>query len=284
MIDQARERGLEIYLDQFPFKMGEGNYVNPNLDRFLPDWICAEGTEKLFEQLKDPETRNKIKEMMMQGITNQRYSAERYPLKKQEKETLWEETLTIVFCGRNPIYEGKTIAEVARMMDVDPYDAILNLLISEEAQVKAVDMRLCDEDVEEIMKYPHTMIGSDGGILEAVKRPGIFHPRQYGTFARILGMYVREKKILRIEEAIRRMTSLPAQFLRLRDRGMLKEGMYADITIFDPKKIGDRANIIEHPSKYVDGINYVITNGKLVVEEGNPTGTLAGKVLKHLVT
>lgn len=284
LIDEARSRELEIFLDQIPFKMGEGNFFNPDLDRFLPDWASEGGSEKLIERLKDPEIRSKIKEEMEQIVTKKKnpwYKAEKYPLKKKPKKTLWEDMLTITFCGENKIYEGKTITEVSRMKGVDPYDAILDLIISEGTDVKAVSFRLSDEDLVKIMRYPHTMFGSDGGILEAIKRPGIPHPRQYGTFPRVLGTYVRERGILTLEDAIRRMTSLPAQFLRLRDRGLLREGMYADITVFDPKKIIDKSSITEKPSRYVDGIEYVFVNGKMAIEKGEHTGTLAGMVLRH---
>jgi N-acyl-D-amino-acid deacylase len=281
LIDDARSRGLEIFLDQIPFKMGEGNFYNPDLDRFLPDWACEGGSEKLVERLKDPEIRSKIKEEMEQGITNKRYTAERYPLKKKPKKTLWEDMLTITFCGENKIYEGKTIAEVSRMMGVDPHDAILDLIVTEGTDVKAVSFGVSDEDLVKIMRYPHTMFGSDGGIIEAIKRPGIPHPRQYGTFPRVLGVYVRGRGVLTLEDAIRRMTSLPAQFLRIRDRGLLREGMHADITVFDPKKIIDISNVTETPSRYADGIEYVLVNGKMAIEKGKYTGALAGKVLRH---
>lgn len=284
LIDEARSRGLEIFLDQIPFKMGEGNFFNPDLDRFLPDWVCEGGSEKIVERLKDPEIHSKIKEEMEQGITNERYTAERYPLKKKPKKTLWEDMLTITFSGENKIYEGKTIAEVSRMMGVDPHDAILDLIISEGANVKAVSFGVSDEDLVKIMRYPHTMFGSDGGILEAIKRLGIPHPRQYGTFPRVLGTYVRERGILTLEDAIRRMTSLPAQFLRIRDRGLLREGMYADITVFDPKKIIDGSRVTEQPRRYADGIEYVLVNGKMAIEKGEYTGALAGKVLRPKAT
>jgi len=283
MIEEARLNGLEIYLDQIPFKMGEGNFFIPSLERFLPDWVCKGGSKELVERLKDPEIRVKVKNEMEQGLTNKIFTAERYPLKIQPKKTLWEEMLTITFCGENKIYAGRTIAEISRMMGVDPYDAILNLLILEGSNVKASRFGVCDDDLVRIMRYQHTMFGSDGGILEAIKRPGISHPRQYGTFPRVLGMYVRERKVLTLEDAIRRMTSLPAQFLRLKDRGLLREGMYADITVFDPKKIIDNSSVTEQPSRYAEGIEYVIVNGKMAIEKGEYTGSLAGKVLRHKV-
>ena len=281
MIEDARNRGLELYIDQIPFKMGEGNFYNPDLDRFMPDWVSEGGSDKLVERLKDPETRSKVKDEMMEGITNKRYTAERYPLKKGEKITMWEDMLTVTYIGnKNKEYEGKTISEISNIMGVDPYDAIIDLLISERAEVKAASFGVCDEDLVRIMQYPHTMFGSDGGINEAQKATGVHHPRTYGTFPRVLGTYVRERKILTLEDAIRRMTSLPAQFLRLKDRGMLREGMYADVTIFDPRRIVDISNPTENVSRYSEGVEYVIVNGKLAGEKGEPTGTLAGKVLK----
>ena len=282
MIEDARNRGLELYIDEIPFKMGEGNFYNPDLDRFMPDWVSEGGSDKLVERLKDPETRTKVKDEMMEGITNKKYTAERYPLKKGEKITLWEDMLTVTYIGKNKVYEGKTISEISHIMGVDPYDAIIDLLISENAEVKAASFGVGDKDLVEIMQYPHTMFGSDGGINEALKFPGVHHPRTYGTFPRVLGMYVRERKILTLEDAIRRMTSLPALFLRLKDRGMLREGMYADVTIFDPRKIIDISNPAENVSKYSDGIEYVLVNGKMVTENGEHTGTLAGKVLKPM--
>jgi len=164
----------------------------------------------------------------------------------------------------------------------EPVDAIIRLLTTQEGSVKVVVPAMSEEDVEVIMKHPDTMISSDG---KAVSPQGYYahlhpHPRYYGAFPRVLGRYVREKGILSLNEAIRKMTSLPASRLGLRDRGMIAEGQAADIVIFNPQTVIDRATF-QQPCRFPQGIEYVLVNGDVVIKEGEHTGRYPGRLLKR---
>lgn len=276
LIDEARARGLEIYCDQIPYPTGGGNHYSPEVNSLLPDWVLDAGINEGVKRLTDPKVREKTKEEMRKGITNKWFKSQWFPL----KEPLWEDMISIISCEKDKDLEGKTIKEIARMKKNDPYDALLDVVIRDPS-AKVVLTRSCKEDVAAIMRHPTTMFGSDGGILAPIRRLGIPHPRQYGTFPRVLGKYVRENKTLTLEEAIRKMTSLPAQALRLTDRGLIREQMHADITIFDPEKIQDKPNYTDYPRQWTEGIEYVLVNGQVVMEEGRHVKVLAGKVLRH---
>jgi N-acyl-D-aspartate/D-glutamate deacylase len=165
------------------------------------------------------------------------------------------------------------------MMGKDPVDALCDLLISESTYPYAIYFAMDEQDVRTAMQEPWVGFGSDGVAVNPDMRfAGRPHPRFYGTFPRILGAYVREQKVISLPDAIRKMTSLPAQITGLSDRGVLRPGMAADITIFDPKTVSDRATF-EQPSQYPIGIEYVIVNGTVVIERGTHTGALPGRVL-----
>ncbi|HDD68972.1 MAG TPA: hypothetical protein ENG61_01270, partial [Candidatus Korarchaeota archaeon] len=157
-----------------------------------------------------------------------------------------------------------------------------DLLIEEEGAVGIVYFAMCEEDVETVMKNRNVMVGSDGYALspEGVLGRGKPHPRSYGAFPRVLGVYVRERRVIPWEEAIRKMTSMPAQKMGLFDRGLLRKGMWADIVVFNPRTVRDRATF-ENPHRFPEGIEYVLVNGELVVERGTHTGLTPGKVLRH---
>ncbi|MEM2875425.1 MAG: amidohydrolase family protein, partial [Candidatus Bathyarchaeia archaeon] len=196
----------------------------------------------------------------------------------------WENIyVSSVTTDRNKHLEGKNLVEIARMRGKDEFTALFDLLLEEEGKATMVIFQMSDEDVHRVMKSDLQMVGTDSwavapyGILSCGKP----HPRFYGTYPRILGKYVREEGVLTLEEAIRKMSSFPAQKIKLKDRGLMKEGMWADIVIFDPAKVKDRATY-EDPHKYPEGIEYVLVNGKLVIEGGEHTGALNGKVLRHI--
>ena len=193
----------------------------------------------------------------------------------------WE-NIMISYCKGHPEYEGKMISELADQKNINPFDFVFDLIIEERASVRVVLFSMSEEDMRTVLRSPFSMIGSDSsaratyGILSAGKP----HPRAYGTFPRVLGKYTREEKVLTLQEAIRKMTSFPAQKLGLKDRGLIKEGMWADITVFDPNKVIDKATFMT-PHQYPEGIEYVIVNGKIVVEKGEHTKEKPGKVLRR---
>jgi N-acyl-D-amino-acid deacylase len=278
LVENARNRGVEIVQDLIPYVTGGGNYFNPELIALLPEWA-----RNSIEKLKHPKAREKVKNQIKEGVTNRRYTREWYPL----KFPLWEDMIKVIKC-KNKNLEGKTIGEIANLTKKDPYDVIIDLIV-EDPTSKAIWFWCSESDISEVLRHPLTMIGSDGGIIRSweVKRykegypwERIPNPRVYGTFPHVLGKYVRETKVLNLETAIRKMTSAPAQFLRLKDRGLIKEGNYADIVIFNPKKIIDKPAYTEWPQQYAEGIEYVLVNGKIAVEKAKYKEVFAGKVLR----
>jgi N-acyl-D-amino-acid deacylase len=200
-------------------------------------------------------------------------------------ERCWERVL-ICECtlDKNKHLIGTSISQ-AKPEWQDPFSFVMDLLIDEGGDVPVVIpdvMDLDDTYLQMVLRHPVTMFGSDGYALApyGILGEGVPHPRSYGTFPRVLGRYVRERRLFTWQEAIRKMTSLPASFLGIEDRGRIKEGMWGDILIFDPKRIIDKATFSD-PHQYPEGIEYVINNGVIVVRHGEHTGALPGKVLRH---
>jgi len=188
---------------------------------------------------------------------------------------------TVASCRSDRSYEGKNISQInlakGRKKGLkNEAETILDLQAAGGAQM--VYHSMGDKDVERIMRYPNTAVGSDGGVREF--GAGVPHPRSYGTNARVLAEYVREKQVLTLEDAIRRMTSLPARTFGFRDRGLLREGYWADLVLFDPAKVQDKATY-QQPHQYSEGFDLVLVNGRAVVESGKITGAHPGKVIRH---
>jgi len=268
MMEEARVRGIDVTCDVYPYIA-----ASFGLSAMLPSWAHEGGTEKLLERLRDAETRERLKREMEEETPD--HSS---PLRAAG----WDAT-QIARCRKHPDFEGKTVAEIVQTKNVDPFEFVFNLLIEENTAVSVVRFAMCEEDVCTVMQHPLSMIGTDASAVApyGVLGEGKPHPRSYGTFPRVLGKYVREERILTLENAIRKMTSLPAQKLRLRDRGLIRKGMYADITIFDPEKVIDKANYTG-PHQYPEGIEYVLVNGKVTIDRGEHTGVLSGKALRKM--
>jgi len=268
MMEEARERGVDVTCDVYPYTAG-----STGLDALLPAGAYEGGVEKLLERLRDPEARRKIREEMMRSWED------RGPDTLGAPE--WS-CIMISYCRGHPELEGRTIEEIARERNVDPFDLVFDLLIEEEASVGIVLFTMCEEDMRRVLVHPLSMIGSDSSARApyGVLGKGKPHPRTYGTFPRILGRYVREERLLTLEEAIRKMTSLPAQKLGLRDRGVIHEGAWADLVILDPERVIDQATY-QDPHRYPVGIEYVLVNGVIVIEREKHTKALPGRVLRH---
>jgi len=266
MMEEARGRGIDVTCDVYPYIA-----ASFGLSAMLPSWTHEGGTEKLLERLRDPKTRERLKREMEEEAQGQSS-----PLKAAG----WDAT-QIARCRKHPDFEGKTVAEIAQTKNVDPFMFVFDLLIEENTAVSVVRFAMCEDDVCTVIGHSVSMIGTDGSAVApyGVLGKGKPHPRNYGTFPRVLAKYVREEKILTLESAIRKMTSLPAQKLGLRDRGLIREGMYADITIFDPEKVVDKASYAD-PHQYPEGIEYVLVNGEVTVDKGEYTGVLLGKALR----
>lgn len=256
LIDRARAAGLDISADQYPYIA-----ASTGLSASLPPWMHVGGKVGLLERLRDPMVRRRLRQEMTVPTGH------------------WE-NVKISYCKINKGYEGMSVQEVAALRGTDPHETVFDLLLAEEATVGIVSFAMTEADVRTVMQHRAVMIGSDGSALATygILNRGKPHPRNYGTFPRVLGKYVREEKILSLEGAIRKMTALPAEKLGLKDRGMIAEKMWADITIFNRENVRDNATYID-PHRYPDGIEYVLVGGSVVIERGEHTGTLAGRVL-----
>lgn len=263
-VDRARQRGVEVVLDQYPYTATSSGFTSS-----LPGWCFEGGRDKFLERLKDKEAYERIKA----------YIIERRLTSTKGIDLL--EMISIAQFRNKPEYEGKNLKEILLLEGKQPtVEAAADLIIDIEKNGRAsgVFFQMDEKDVENLMRLPYVMHGSDGGIQ--VVRKGVPHPRSYGTFPRVISRYVREKHVITLEDAVRKMTSLPAQVLRLRDRGMIGEGMFADITIFDLESFQDKATY-SHPHQYSQGLVYVIVNGEFVIAKGEHTGKLPGKILSR---
>ncbi len=269
-IEAARARGLDVTANQYPYIAG----AHPLLP-LLPPWALEGGVDRTMERLRDGEARGRIRREIAEGLPGWRHNY-------VQQSGGWQGVLiSNTRTERNRHLAGKTLADNARERGGDPADAFLDLLLEEHGQVSGVLFIMSEPDVRRVMQAPWVSVGSDGSAL-AESGPlaaGSPHPRSFGTFPRILGRYVREEKVLRLEDAIRKMTALGAQRLGLHDRGLLRAGNWADVVVFDPDRVGDRATY-ENPKQYPTGIDYVIVNGKVVVDEGRHTGALPGQILR----
>ncbi len=266
LIDKALEMGMDISADQYPYLAG-----NTGLSAILPEWVHNEGNEKLLERLADPQTRARIKEEMQKGEGE-------FGIGNITGE--WDGVFIGLSAG-NPQYQGKTVKQVAEELGKDPIDTIM-AIIAECNCVAFVNLMTQSEDnVRLFIRHPKVMVGSDASAMAPYGLLGMTmpHPRTYGTFPRVLGEYVREREILTLPEAVRKMTSLPAAKLGLKDRGALAPGKKADLVLFDAEMISDRATY-EDPNQYPAGIKAVLVNGKIVVEDGEHTGALPGEALR----
>jgi len=264
MMEEARDRGVEVTCDAYPYIASSFS-----LRTMLPPWAHQGGVDRLVNRLKNSEDRMRMERDMLNGLPD--WSS---PLSVAD----WVDTI-ITGCRSHQHYEGKNIAEIVEENEVTPFKLIFDLLL-EDPSITVVRFSMNEEDVQTVMQSPYMMVGTDGYSLApyGVLGKGKPHPRSYGTYPRILSRYVREKQIITFEEAIRKMSSLPALKLRLKRRGLLLPGMFADIVLIDRKRVLDKATFSD-PHQYPEGIEYVLVNGKVVVEKGKHTGTLVGEVL-----
>ena len=270
LIEQARTRGLAVTADLYPYIAGV-----TGLSASLPPRFLEGGTDKMLERIKSPEVRAQIRHDIENGLPD------------WENEVAeaggWDRmVISAVQQPENKKYEGKSLEELSRATGKDPVDAMCDLLLSENGRVTIIQFAAADADLERAIRLPWTTIGSDGTAMHPERFPwlGKPHPRHYGTYPRVLGRYVREKKLLSFPEAIRKMTSLPAQTLGFLDRGLLRPGMKADIVLLDPDRVLDHATF-ENPQQFPVGIEYVLVNGTVVAEGGRHTGARPGRILRR---
>jgi N-acyl-D-aspartate/D-glutamate deacylase len=268
-VQAARDRGLDITANQYPYIASM-----TGLQMCLPPKYLAGTPAEVVRRLQDPKVRAEIRQAIAAGLPG-------WEVNEVKNMGGWHGVMVAaVQKPENKKYEGQRMDEVAKLMGKDPVDALCDLLVSENGAAEAIYFSMSDQDVELAMKQPWVGIGSDGrAVSPEMTSEGRPHPRFYGTFPRVLGVYVREKHVLTLPDAVRKMTSLPAAITGLTDRGMLKPGMAADITLFDPQTVIDKATF-ENPLQYPVGIPYVIINGMVVIDQGQHSGAKPGRVLR----
>jgi N-acyl-D-amino-acid deacylase len=268
-INAARAEGMDITADTYAYPAWFNDF-----SAFVPAWAHDGGNAKLVERLKDPAMRARIRKDMMTP--------------SNEWDNEWQEISgpqdVLIGVVHNPKLlplQGKRLSEVAKLQNKDPMDALFDLLIEDNALTEVAVFGMSEPDIVLALQQPWVAFDNDSsgaspeGIL-GLEHP---HPRAYGTFPRILRKYVREERKLTLEDAIRKFSALPAQRMRLTDRGVLKAGMWADIVVFDPATIRDLATF-ENPNQLSQGMEYVLVNGTAVIDQGKQTGALPGKVLR----
>jgi len=261
-IEEAKKDGVDIFCDRYPYIAGA-----TSLDFNFPLWARQGTTEEFLSRLKDPYQDAKLRS----------YIAER-----EKKLESWDKVvISYVLTEKNRKFEGKNILEASREAGKPPYEFMRDLLIEENDQVGIVIFMMKEENLTRILAHPLVGIGTDGearapyGLLGRGKP----HPRVYGTFPRAIGKYVREEKLLKLEEMLKKMTSVPARRFGLQKRGVVRAENIADLVIFDPDKIIDKATWKE-PHQYPAGVEYVLVNGEIVIDKGSHTGKLPGKILR----
>jgi N-acyl-D-amino-acid deacylase len=263
-IEDARARGLDITANQYPYTA-----MFHGWSAFFPLWIREGGPQKFAERLKDPASRARLKKDP-DFVT-------------WAKEHGWWDGIVLARArtDKNKQYEGKRISQIARMRgEEDPMDTCIALMAEEGGNISGIFHTMAEMDVRTVMKLPWVSIASDGSAIN-LDAPGVPHPRNYSTNVRVLGYYVREEKVLALPEAVRKMTSLPAQILGLKDRGQLREGFAADLAIFDPARVGE-TNSFENPKSYATGVPYVLVNGVVVIDKGQHTGATPGRAIRRV--
>ncbi|MEW6338270.1 MAG: D-aminoacylase [Acidobacteriota bacterium] len=262
LVESARLDGIDVTVDQYPYE-----WSSTGLDTTLPSWARAGGNDALLGRLRDPAVREKIAREMADQL-------------KKDGSRDFSYAVVALHEADHSI-EGKSITEINRLRGRKrgvrhEIETILELM--EKGGARMVFHKMSDGDVETILRYPNTAVASDGHIVE--HGVGVPHPRSYGTNARVFAEYVRKRRILTVEEAVRRMTSLPARTFRMHDRGLIRPGFAADLVLFDPSRVADTATFTS-PHHYSEGFALVLVNGVAVVEDDAVTGARPGRVLRH---
>ena len=261
LVEEARARGVDVTIDQYPYTASSTGTAS-----LFPQWSLESGHEALLERLAAPEQRARIVAAIADRIENDRGGGD-------------PKNVVMARCSFDAKLAGKSLAELtaARGVPVTFTSAAETAIeLQKQGGCSAVYHAISEDDLERILRYPFTMIASDGGI--PLFGEDVPHPRNYGTFARVLGRYVRERKVLTLEDAVRRMTSLPASRFRIFDRGLLRPGMKADVAVFDAATVVDKADFA-HPHQYAEGLRHVLVNGVPVLADGKMTAERPGRVL-----
>jgi N-acyl-D-amino-acid deacylase len=265
MIETAATSGMPVHADRYPYiAYGTGLTV------FLPLWSRQGETDEILTRLRDKALLPRIKA---------------YAEDRGARIGGWDRVvISSCFSDKNKVWEGKSIRDCAEATGKEPFEFIKDILIEERNRVDIVGFAMNEDNLKKVLSHPLVMVGSDGSAVspKGMLSEGKPHPRYYGTFPRVLGKYCREEKIFDLATAIKKMTSMPAEKLSLKNRGYLKKGYFADITIFNPETVIDNATFL-NPHQFPAGIEYVIVNGKVTVRNGEHTGEVAGEILRHTI-
>jgi N-acyl-D-amino-acid deacylase len=255
LIDRIHRDGIDMTVDMYPYVASSNGLIDA-----LPDWSREGGIEMTMQRLRDPADRKRIRDSM--------------------SEQRWEKNL--ISGSPNKDYVGHYVAELAEQAGKDPYEWVFDALLETRGQMDRIVFGMSEDNVRVQLQYEGMMIGTDGyGVPPSGPlSEGAPHPRSFGTFPRVLGKYVREENVLTLEKAIWKMTGFPAKKLRLKDRGLVKKGYKADLVVFDPATIIDQATFVK-PQQYPSGIDAVIVNGKIVIQNGQHTHVTAGRVISR---
>ena len=269
MVQEARDAGYNIQANVYPYTAGQNN-----LSSIIPPWAHDGGRERMVERLRDPALRQRMRGEILNGIPGwyNHYLA---------TGDGWAGMILVSLNHeRNAPFEGKRMSELIAARGGDPVETLFDVLIDENGSVPTVFFHHSEQDMQFIMTQPWTSIGSDGTAVNPDGPTGQTHPhpRYYGSFPRVLGRYVRELNVLTLPEAIKKMTSMNADKLGIKERGRLQQGFWADVTVFDPARVSDRATF-ENPRQFPVGIEYVVVNGVVTIDREQHTGALAGQVI-----
>jgi N-acyl-D-aspartate/D-glutamate deacylase len=269
MVQQARDAGYNIQANVYPYTAGQNN-----LSSIIPPWAHDGGRERMVERLRDPALRQRMRGEILNGIPGW------YNHYEATGDGWAGMILVSLDHERNAPFEGKRMSELIAARGGDPVDTLFDVLIEENGSVPTVFFHHSEQDMQLIMKQEWTSIGSDGTAVNPDGPTGQTHPhpRYYGSFPRVLGRYVRELNVLTLPEAVKKMTSMNADKLGIKERGRLQQGFWADVTVFDPARVSDRATF-ENPRQFPVGIEYVVVNGVVTIDREQHTGALAGQVI-----
>jgi dihydroorotase/N-acyl-D-amino-acid deacylase len=262
LVEQARARGVDVTIDQYPYTAS-----STGTGALFPQWSMAGGAKSLAERLAAPDSRAKIKAEIVNRLLNDRGAGD-------------PKNVVMASCRFDAGLAGKSLADITKARGVavtveNAADTAIELQL--KGGCSAIYHAINEEDVERILRYPYTMVASDGEI--PIYGENVPHPRSYGTFSRVLGRFVREKRTILLEDAVRRMSGLPAQRFGLQDRGLIREGMKADLVLFDPATVADKADF-QHPHQYSVGVHSVWVNGVRTLSDGKMTGEFGGRALR----
>jgi N-acyl-D-amino-acid deacylase len=261
MVNAARARGLTITANIYPYTA-----MSHPWNLFFPNWVKEGSPQQFAQRLKDPAVQAKL-------LKDPEF------MRRSKEHGGWDGiVMALAYDPDDKKYEGMSIAEIAKQRgDADPAQTCIQLMAKDGGRISGVYHDMSEEDVRTVMKQPWVGFGSDGSAMN-LDEEGVPHPRNYSTHARVLGYYVREQHVLTIEDAVRKSSLLPAQILGFTDRGQLKPGLVADITVFDPTTVGE-TNSYEKPKSYSKGIPYVLVNGTVVIDHGEHTGARPGRIV-----